>query len=82
MKHFKYFFAFLLLTVFLVTTGCSSISIRTAIEINAPKEDVYDVLADLDSYPEWNPYHKKIEGEFVEGADLTVYVLRPDGKKI
>ena len=63
-------------------TGCSSISIRTAIEIDAPRSQVFEVLADIEHYPEWNPYHRKVEGDFVEGADLTVYVTRPDGKEV
>ncbi len=62
--------------------SCSSISIRTAIEIDAPKEDVYAVLANLENYQEWNPYHRKIDGEFAEGSDLTIYVTRPDGKQV
>jgi hypothetical protein len=78
----KYILAATLLTCVIFISGCSSISIRTAIEINAPKEEVYAVLADLESYPKWNPYHQKIKGEFKEGADLTIYVTRPDGKEV
>lgn len=67
----------------ILITGCStSIAIRTAIEIEAPREEVYAVLADLESYPEWNPYHRKIEGAFEEGSDMTIYVTRPDGKQV
>ncbi len=66
----------------LLITGCSTISIRTAIEIDAPRDEVYEVLAHIESYPEWNPYHRKIEGELKEGADLIVYVTRPDGVEV
>jgi uncharacterized protein YndB with AHSA1/START domain len=66
----------------LVISGCSSIAIRTAVEIDAPREKVYAVLADLESYPEWNPYHRKVEGKFEEGAELRIFVSRPDGKQI
>jgi len=65
-----------------MTSSCTSISIRTAIEIDAPKEQVYAVLADLNSYPTWNPYHRKIEGKFEEGEALKVFVSRPDGKEV
>ena len=82
MKHIKYSFLFGMLLLVLGASGCSNISIRTAVEINAPKEEVYAVLADLKSYPDWNSYHRKVEGEFIEGADLTIYVLRPDGKEV
>ena len=68
--------------LFLMSAGCTNISIRTAVEIDAPKEQVYAVLADLDSYPEWNPYHRKVEGEFKEGEELKIFVLRPDGKEV
>jgi len=52
------------------------------VEIDAPKNEVYAVLADLNSYPQWNPYHRTVEGDFMEGAELKIQVLRPDGKKI
>lgn len=73
------------LTALLATglmSGCSSIAIRTAVEIDAPREKVYAVLADLKSYPDRNPCHRRVDGEFAEGANLTVYVQRPDGKKV
>ncbi len=63
-------------------TGCANIAIRTVIEIDAPPEKVYSVLADLESYPEWNPYHRKVEGKFKEGEALKIYVKRPDGKDV
>ncbi|MCP4295334.1 MAG: SRPBCC domain-containing protein [Proteobacteria bacterium] len=62
--------------------SCSNIAIRTALEIEAPKEEVYAVLADINSYPTWNPYHRRIEGKFEEGSKLTIYVTRPDGKEV
>jgi len=65
-----------------MATGCSNISIRTLVEIDAPKNEVYAVLADLKSYPKWNPYHRSVVGNFVEGAELKIQVLRPDGKNI
>lgn len=74
---------FVFVTFFLAAmSGCSTISIRTAIEIDAPGEKVYAILADLEAYPEWNPYHRNVQGQFSEGAKLAVEVTRPDGKKI
>ncbi len=45
---------FALLYLALMISGCSSVAIRTSIEIDAPKEKVYAVLADLKSYPGWS----------------------------
>jgi hypothetical protein len=72
----------ILTTCLLVATGCSRIAIRTAIEIEAPREQVYAILADFAAYPEWNPYHRSVRGNFVEGAELAVEVIRPDGKQV
>lgn len=74
--------AFFGLSLILLVSGCSSIAIRTAVEIEAPPNEVYEVLADLERYPEWNPYHRKIEGDFDEGAAMKIYVTRPDGKEV
>ncbi len=71
-----------LLTSVILTSGCSAIAIRTTVEIDAPREEVYAVLADLDAYPRWNPYHRRVEGEFEEGSDMTIHVTRPDGKQV
>lgn len=62
--------------------GCSTISIRTVVEIDAPRNQVFEVLADFERYPHWNPYHRQIDGEFKEGAELTVHVTRPDGVEV
>ena len=62
--------------------GCTSIEIRTAETINAPKEKVWSALIDFENYPVWNPYHVSVEGAFREGADLEVRIERPDGKKV
>ncbi len=82
MKYIAYSMALALLIFIAITVCCSSIAIRTAVEIDAPKEEVYAVLADLDSYPKWNPYHRKVTGKFEEGAELRIYVKRPDGKEV
>lgn len=81
MKNRNTLFVPALLTL-LLNAGCANIAIRTVVEIDAPPEKVYSVLADLESYPNWNPYHKKVEGKFEEGADLKIFVTRPDGKEV
>ena len=82
MTTLKIIFGLTCVITFLSITGCSSISIRTSIEIDAPSEAVYSVLSDLKSYLAWNPYHRKVEGVFQDGAELTVHVTRPDGKQV
>jgi hypothetical protein len=56
--------------------------VRTAIEIDAPPERVFAVLADFAAYPDWNPYHVAVEGKPEVGAPLTVSIRRPDGKAV
>ncbi|MCP3690275.1 MAG: SRPBCC domain-containing protein [Gammaproteobacteria bacterium] len=63
-------------------TGCTTIAIRTAVEINLPPDEVYAVLANLEGYPEWNPYHRRIKGKFEVGSEMTIHVTRPDGKEV
>lgn len=31
--------------------------IKAEIEIDAPPDDVFDILTDLDRYAEWNPFN-------------------------
>jgi len=63
--------------------GCSNpLSIRTQIDIEAPVEQVFSTLLDFESYPDWNPYHKRVVGNREVGAKLEVTVQRPDGKII
>ncbi len=69
-------------TSLVILNGCAGKSIRTAIEIDAPRERVYDILADLQAYSEWNPYHRRVQGDFSEGAALSVDIIRPDGKEV
>jgi hypothetical protein len=57
-----------------------STEIRTEIEIAAPADQVWDVLQDLDAYPEWNPFIPEIVGPIEEGARLNVRLQPPDGK--
>lgn len=54
-------------------------SITSEIEIAAPAAAVWSVLTDFPSYPEWNPFIRRLEGALVVGGRLEV-VLQPDGK--
>jgi hypothetical protein len=55
---------------------------NTEITIDAPVAAVWEVLADNARYPEWNPYHVRVSGEFVVGAPLVVEVHKPNGEEV
>ena len=50
------------------------------IEIQASAERVWRVLNDFASYPEWNPFIRRIKGQPKEGKRLRVYIEPPGGK--
>lgn len=52
--------------------------LHTEITIDAPTDVVWDVLTDLDSYSEWNPFVVESSGRVVVGERL-VNRLRPPG---
>lgn len=54
--------------------------IETVVDIAAPPVAVWRVLLDFASYPEWNPFVRRIEGEARVGARLRVTV-QPPGRK-
>jgi hypothetical protein len=54
--------------------------LRREIEIDAPPERVWAVVTDFASYPEWNPFVRRISGELREGARLEVRIEPPRGR--
>ena len=54
--------------------------LRTEIEFEGTPQEVWDVLADLPAYAEWNPFIKKIDGEAKTGAKLEVR-MEPEGER-
>ncbi len=53
--------------------------IRTEIDIDAPPGEVWAVLSDLASYPEWNPFMRRVRGELKTGGRLEVVARVDDG---
>ncbi len=45
--------------------------IFTEIKINAPANIVWDILTDLESYNQWNPFIRESKGQAVLGCRLT-----------
>ncbi len=52
----------------------------SVIEIEAPAQKVWEILFDFDSYPEWNPFIRKIKGKVEEGQKIEAF-LQPQGSK-
>ena len=55
-------------------------SLKTEIVIEAPAEEVWNVLLNHQSYPDWNPFIKNISGSTKVGDYLEVSV-QSEGKK-
>lgn len=74
-----------LLMLPLLLSGCAALpqkNIYTEIDINAPKEVVWDILADNDTYGDWNPYHVSVVGDLREGESLAVKIVKPNGNTV
>jgi hypothetical protein len=56
--------------------------ISSEIEISASAEKVWQVLTDFDSFPEWNPFIKMIEGNIEVGEKFKVFLKLPDSKSM
>lgn len=55
-------------------------SIGHTVEIEAPPARVWSVLTDTASFPGWNPFIRRLEGELTEGARLEVEIEPPGGR--
>jgi hypothetical protein len=54
--------------------------IRTETQISAARERVWQVLTDFASYPDWNPFMRRISGEPAVGSRLEVRIEPPDSR--
>jgi len=57
-------------------------TIRSAVEIQAPPERVWDVLTDFASFPAWNPFIREAQGTLTPGARLRVRLRLIDGRSM
>lgn len=51
--------------------------ISHTIEIEASPEEVWAIVADTASFPSWNPFIRKLEGELRTGAKLAATIESP-----
>ena len=54
--------------------------LRREIEIDAAPAIVWAVLTDTGTYPDWNPFVRRLNGELREGAKLEVEIAPPDSR--
>src|SRR5262249_5644083 len=54
--------------------------ISHTIEIDASPDQVWSVLSETTSFPSWNPFIRKLEGQLAVGAKLLV-VIQPPGRR-
>ncbi|OPX59367.1 MAG: Polyketide cyclase / dehydrase and lipid transport [Methanomassiliicoccales archaeon PtaB.Bin134] len=52
--------------------------IKGSVMINVPAEKVWTTVTDFSSYPEWNPYVTRMEGDLKEGGVFDVVVTLPE----
>lgn len=53
------------------------VNISAEVEIAAPPERVWAVLADLPSYPRWHPAFLAVTGQLATGSKLTITTTSP-----
>jgi len=57
-------------------------TIETTEFIDAPPAQVWSILADLGSYPEWNPFIVEGSGEFRRGEKVELKMRPPGGREM
>lgn len=50
-------------------------TVRSEISLAASPEHSWQVLSDFSSYPQWNPYLTRVEGELVPGARVSFTLI-------
>ena len=55
-------------------------TISATVDIAATPRQVWAVLADLDAYPQWNPFIRSASGQVAEGATLTLRLVPAQGR--
>jgi len=48
---------------------------HTKIQINRPRQAVWNFLTDFEKYPEWNPLVGKLAGDIREGGVIETFIV-------
>ena len=56
--------------------------LSTEIEFDGTPQEVWTTLTDLQTYPQWNPFIEKVDGELTVGAKLDVRLQPVDERGI
>lgn len=67
-------------TAVTVDTTAFTVTVRAVTAIEASAEATWAVLSDTGSYPEWNPFVRRFDGELTVGAKVDVE-LQLEGRK-
>lgn len=54
-------------------------TLESRIDIDAPVDRVWAIVSEAATYPEWNPFIRRIEGTLQPGSRLTVRIEPPGG---
>ncbi|GAA5174644.1 SRPBCC domain-containing protein [Niveibacterium umoris] len=55
--------------------------LRTTVDIQASPNQVWAILTDFATYPEWNPFIRAVRGEPIAGRSLNVSVVSGAAKR-
>jgi hypothetical protein len=55
-------------------------TISASVDIAVSPQEVWAVLADLESYGEWNPFIRSASGQLTEGTTLTLRMVPSEGR--
>jgi hypothetical protein len=57
-------------------------SISESVDIAASRRQVWNVLANLDAYKDWNPFIRSASGQLTVGSTLTLRLVPAQGRPI
>ena len=70
---------FVLLAVLLVASLLTRKTFHVERVIAATPDEIWNVLADTERYPQWNPVFVEVNGTYVEGGTVLSKVKDPSG---